>query len=110
MAKIEITKTELVWPGKYREDGSLAEAPRANLPLQTVEVIGPEAEWRNKLIWGDNQLVMASLLEEFANKIDLIYIDPPFATGADFCFTAPTGEQQVAYRDTGRPARAHTWQ
>ncbi len=100
MAKIQITKTELVWPGKYREDGSLAEAPRANLPLQTIEVVGPEAEWRNKLIWGDNQLVMGSLLEEFANKIDLVYIDPPFATGADFSFTATTGEQRVAYRDT----------
>ena len=100
MAKIQITKTELVWPGKYREDGVLAEAPRANLPLQTREVFGPKAEWRNQLIWGDNLLVMGSLLKEFANKIDLIYIDPPFATGADFSFTATTGEQQVAYRDT----------
>ena len=71
-----------------------------------------EAGWRNKLIWGDNLLVMGSLLEKFAGKIDLIYIDPPFATGADFSFTAPIGEtgQQVfkeqsvieekAYRDT----------
>ena len=46
-----------------------------------------EAGWRNKLIWGDNLLVMGSLLEKFAGKIDLIYIDPPFATGADFSFT-----------------------
>jgi adenine-specific DNA-methyltransferase len=100
MAKIQITKTELVWPGKYREDGTLAESPRPNLPLQTVELFGPETEWRNKLIWGENLLVMGSLLEKFANKIDLIYIDPPFNTGADFSFTASTGEQQVAYRDT----------
>ncbi len=96
MAKIQITRTELVWPGKYREDGVLAEAPRANLPFQTMEVFGPETEWRNKLIWGDNLLVMGSLLEKFAAKIDLIYIDPPFATGADFSFT----DGQVAYRDT----------
>ena len=34
---------------------------------------------------------MGSLLEHFAGKIDLIYIDPPFATGADFSFTAQIG-------------------
>ncbi len=43
--------------------------------------------WRNKLIWGDNLLVMSSLLEQFAGKIDFIYIDPPFAAGADFSFS-----------------------
>jgi DNA modification methylase len=71
-----------------------------------------EAGWRNKLIWGDNLLVMGSLLDKFAGKIDLIYIDPPFATGADFSFTAEIGEKGVevpkeqsileekAYRDT----------
>src|SRR5205807_4079714 len=71
-----------------------------------------EAGWRNKLIWGENLLVMGSLLEKFAGKIDLIYIDPPFATGADFSFTAQVGDKEVeiekeqsiieekAYRDT----------
>ncbi len=95
MAKIQITKTELVWPGKYREDGVLANTPRANLPFQVIEVFTnpTRREWRNKLIWGDNLLVMGSLLEEFAGKIDLIYIDPPFATGADFSFTAAIGQQ-----------------
>jgi adenine-specific DNA-methyltransferase len=34
-------------------------------------------DFRNRLIWGDNKLVMASLLKEFRGKIDLIYIDPP---------------------------------
>jgi DNA modification methylase len=43
---------------------------------------------------------MQSLLKEFAGKIDLIYIDPPFATGADFSFAAATGYSQVAYRDS----------
>jgi adenine-specific DNA-methyltransferase len=115
MAKIQINKTELVWPGKYNEDGSLAQVPRADLPLHVVEVFNQrqatcEAEWRNKLIWGDNLLVMGSLLNKFAGKVDLIYIDPPFATGTDFSFTAQIGEQQVtgqsspadetAYRDT----------
>ncbi len=68
--------------------------------------------WKNKLIWGDNKYVMSSLLDKFAGKIDLIYIDPPFATGADFNFTAQIGEgdlevfkeqsiiEEKAYRDT----------
>jgi adenine-specific DNA-methyltransferase len=108
MAKIDITKTELVWPGKYNDDGSLREVPRVNLPFQVIERVnesratreaknvstpslfdfyaGKEGDtfadgWRNKLIWGDNLLVMGSLLEKFAGKVDLIYIDPPFDTG-----------------------------
>ena len=140
MAKIEITRTELVWPGKYNEDGTLKEVPRVSLPFQVIERVNEsratrearkggvqqtlfdvwegkegdtfEAGWRNKLIWGDNLLVMGSLLEKFAGKIDLIYIDPPFATGADFSFTAPIGDsgqevfkdqsliEEKAYRDT----------
>ncbi len=39
MAKIEITKTELIWPGKYNEDGTLKEVPRVNLPFQVIETI-----------------------------------------------------------------------
>src|ERR1035441_984483 len=137
MAKIDITKTELVWPGKYNEDGALKEVPKASLPFQVIETVNEsratrevqkitslglfdvyegkegdsfEAGWRNKLIWGDNLLVMGSLLEKFAGKVDLIYIDPPFATGADFSFRAEVGEEEVtkeaslleekAYRDT----------
>lgn len=68
--------------------------------------------WKNKLIWGDNKYVMSALLEKFAGKIDLIYIDPPFATGADFSFNAQIGDKELeltkeqsiieekAYRDT----------
>src|ERR1700738_425144 len=139
MAKIEITKTELVWPGKYKEEGTRRDVPRVNLPFQVIETInesratqevknapqatlfdtykGHEGEtfeegWKNKLIWGDNLLVMSSLLETFAGKIDLVYIDPPFATGADFSFRAEIGDsdlelvkdqsiiEEKAYRDT----------
>lgn len=140
MAKIDITRTELVWPGKYNEDGTLKEVPRVSLPFQVIETVNEsratrevkkagvqgglfdvydgkegdtfEAGWRNKLIWGDNLLVMGSLLDKFAGKIDLIYIDPPFATGADFSITAEVGEkgleiekeqsaiEEKAYRDT----------
>src|SRR5258708_8512660 len=102
MAKIQITKTELVWPGKYREDGVLAKTPRANLPLQTMEDFGPKAPWRNKLILGDNLLAMGSLLEEFAGQIDLIYIDPPFATAAHFAYPAAIEHNEIAYQDTSK--------
>ncbi len=138
MAKIDVTKTELLWPGKYNEDGSEREVERVSLPFQIIETInesrasregkgrqtslfdvweGKEGEtfeqgWKNKLIWGDNLLVMGSLLQKFAGKIDLIYIDPPFATGADFSFRGEVGEggpsvtkeqsiiEEKAYRDT----------
>ena len=139
MANIDITRTELVWPGKYNEDGTLQEVPRVSLPFQVIETVneshatrelkkdstmplfdvytGSEGDtfeegWKNKLIWGDNLLVMGSLLEKFAGKIDLVYIDPPFATGADFSFSAPIGEakdtvfkeqsviEEKIYRDT----------
>ena len=54
---------------------------------------GHDPEWRNRLIWGDNKYVLPSLLPEFAGKVDLIYIDPPFDTGADFSFTATIPDQ-----------------
>ncbi|MBN1653776.1 MAG: site-specific DNA-methyltransferase [Deltaproteobacteria bacterium] len=109
--------TELIWPGKYDEHGRRVEQPMLSFPFQVVEVIAEggsaqkqdstaqlslfdsrlvnpvESGWRNKLIWGDNLMVEASLREEFAGKIDLIYIDPPFATGVDFSFKAPIGDQ-----------------
>jgi len=135
----DITRTELVWPGKYDENGKRREVERVSLPFQVIERVnesratreaqkargltlfdlweGDTAEtfedgWRNKLIWGENKLVMSSLLDQFAGKVDLIYIDPPFATGADFSFSVPIGEGDVklakaqsaieekAYRDT----------
>ena len=39
MAKIDITKTELVWPGKYNEDGTRREVPRVSLPFQVIETV-----------------------------------------------------------------------
>ena len=140
MAKIDVNKVELVWPGKYNDDGSLKEVPRVQLPFQVIETVnesrasreaakkpetmslfdvyeGDEGDtfedgWKNKLIWGDNLLVMGSLLEKFAGKVDLIYIDPPFASGMDYSFNTKIGEQKLdstkdqsaleekAYRDT----------
>jgi hypothetical protein len=95
--------TELIWQGKY-VDGKRQSPVRVALPFQTIETVnesaadrrrtldlfstGRPSEWRNRLIWGDKKYVLSSLLPEFAGKVDLIYIDPPFDTGADFSFTA----------------------
>lgn len=128
--------TELIWDGKYDEQGRKVAPPRIALPFQTVETVNESAadrdrtqdlfasgrptDWRNRLIWGDKKYVLPSLLEEFAGKVNLVYIDPPFATGGDFSFTAsvpndpddsddergvsflkqPSVIEQKAYRDT----------
>lgn len=128
--------TELIWEGKYK-DGKKVAPVRIALPFQTIETINESAadrqkrlsslfnqreetgEWRNRLIWGDKKYVLPSLLPEFAGKVNLIYIDPPFNVGADFSFTAtipdhpeseedeittfvkqPSIIEQKAYRDT----------
>ena len=49
---------------------------------------GKPTEWRNRLIWGDKRYVLPSLLPELAGKVNLIYIDPPFDTGANFSYLA----------------------
>ncbi|RJQ43825.1 MAG: site-specific DNA-methyltransferase [Nitrospiraceae bacterium] len=123
-------KTELVWEGKYDEYGNRREVDIAGcaMPMQKIETIDEPAsrlsqtglfdaqkahkdDFRNMLVWGDNKLVMASLLKDFKGKIDLICIDPPFDVGADFTMDVPIGDGQetvdkdqstlemVAYRD-----------
>ena len=96
---------EVVWEGKFDSSGEKSAPLKIALPLQTVETINEstlerqrslekfvagreESEWRNRLIWGDKKYVLPSLLPEFTGQIHLIYIDPPFDTGADFSFTA----------------------
>ena len=120
--------TELVWSDKDTK------VDRVKLPFQTVETLTemrklkqnrihqftgddsqwPEnypKDWKNKLIWGDNKYIMSSLLkDDFKGEIDLIYIDPPFATGADFSMEIEVGGEDFvkepsvieenAYRDT----------
>lgn len=54
-------------------------------PAQLKESYGPETNgWINKIFWGDNLQVMSHLLQKFRGKIDLIYIDPPFDSKADY--------------------------
>ena len=129
-------EVELVWNGKTRD------VCTAILPFQTLEhideprkekheenqLIGFDAHgrqakgWTNKLIWGDNKLILSSLKSgalrrqiEEAGGLKLIYIDPPFDVGADFSMDIEIGGEtfhkepnlleQIAYRDTwGRGA------
>jgi len=75
-------------------------AAAANNQLEIFEQQNPKQDdFRNRLIWGDNKLVMASLLQEFKGKIDLIYIDPPFDVGADFTMSVPFGEKDSVFKD-----------
>ena len=54
-------------------------------PAQLKEVHHAEVNgWRNKIYWGDNLQVMSHLLKQFRAKVDLIYIDPPFDSKADY--------------------------
>ncbi|UBF27599.1 site-specific DNA-methyltransferase [Kovacikia minuta CCNUW1] len=114
-------RTELVWEGKYDEYGHRREVDIAGcaMPMQKIESIDEprrvaaatgqlelfeqqnpkQDDFRNRLIWGDNKLVMASLLQEFKGKVDLIYIDPPFDVGADFSMSVPFGEDDSLVKD-----------
>lgn len=71
---------ELRWTGKrpYKQT--------QYYPAQLKERYGnPDANgWINKIFWGDNLQVMSHLLKEYRGKIDLIYIDPPFDSKADY--------------------------
>jgi adenine-specific DNA-methyltransferase len=127
-------KTELVWEGKYDEYGNrrTVDIAGCSMPMQRIETIDEPRrqaiadgklslfesqtrknktdDFRNMLIWGDNKLVMASLLKDFKGKIDLIYIDPPFDSKADYShrmtiegneFTKePSVIERLAYKDT----------
>ena len=54
-------------------------------PAQLKETHGEEVNgWINKIFWGDNLQVMSHLLKQYRGKIDLIYIDPPFDSKADY--------------------------
>lgn len=125
---------ELIWHQKYDriEKGERIPIEKPNLPFQIVETVNkprikggydaplfpedwyPEnypEDWKNRLIWGDNKLLLSSLIKQgWAGTINLIYIDPPFFTGADFSITTRVRDEQIekepsiieerAYRDT----------
>jgi adenine-specific DNA-methyltransferase len=124
-------EVELVWNGKTREvcttvlpfqslehvDEPRKETPES-LQLDLFDLRGRQLKgWTNKLIWGDNKLILSSLKTgalrrqiEDAGGLKLIYIDPPFDVGADFSMDIEIGGEtfhkepnlleQIAYRDT----------
>ena len=129
-------QVELVWNGKrdihtmntvlpfqYIEH---IDEPRTDVGKSEVGLFDTSgrqaAGWTNKLIWGDNKLVLSSLVQgpmrdeiEKNGGIKLIYIDPPFDVGANFTTKVKVGDEEVvkeasgleelAYRDTwGRGA------
>ena len=54
--------------------------PKASNRRETTE-----EKWINQLYQGDNLIIMEKLLEEgYGEKLDLIYIDPPFLTNANY--------------------------
>lgn len=127
-------ETELIWPGKTSEITNVVlpfqsieqiDEPRAGTQAGTTDLFAFDqatgrqtSGWANKLIWGDNKLVIASLKNgplrrqiEDAGGLKLVYIDPPFDIGADFSFDVDVGEndsltkeasliEEIAYRDT----------
>jgi site-specific DNA-methyltransferase (adenine-specific)/adenine-specific DNA-methyltransferase len=129
-------EVELVWNGKTRDVCTTVlpfqslehiDEPRKEAPASPQQdLFDPRGRqirgWTNKLIWGDNKLILSSLkagplrrqIEE-AGGLKLIYIDPPFDVGADFSMDIEIGGEtfhkepnlleQIAYRDTwGRGA------
>ena len=126
-------EVELIWNGKTSEVSTIVlpfqvieqvDEPRAEKPEDTISQFGlfdfrgrQKAGWTNKLIWGDNKLILSSLKngpirEEIEKQggIKLIYIDPPFDVGADFSMDIEIGDdtftkrpgvlEELAYRDT----------
>ncbi|HEX6540173.1 MAG TPA: DNA methyltransferase [Ktedonobacterales bacterium] len=100
---------ELVWDGKYDPDGT---RHQPNLPvaaLRTIEAGGASSgdapqHPANQLIAGETWRVLPALLPDYAGQVNLIYIDPPFATGLDFTSSVTLrGTSQnitrIAYRD-----------
>lgn len=70
---------ELWWRGK-RPFGGLH-----YYPAQKKESHGEATDgWRNMILWGDNLQVMGHLLRNFRGRVDLVYIDPPFDSKADY--------------------------
>jgi len=129
----EKREVELVWNGKTNEVCNIVlpfqtieqvDEPRAEKPTETALQMGLFDErgrqlkgWTNKLIWGDNKLILSSLKNgplreeiEAQGGLKLIYIDPPFDVGADFSMDIEIGGdtftkrpnilEEIAYRDT----------
>ncbi|MEM7157376.1 MAG: site-specific DNA-methyltransferase [Myxococcota bacterium] len=108
---------ELRWPGKYDEHGRRSPVPRPGAQLrpyaiypatEPVESAEPEGDalpphW---LIEGDNLLSLDALARDHAGTVDLVYIDPPFATGGRFEVVTAVGSDGPKLR---QPAYTDAW-
>jgi DNA modification methylase len=100
----------LEWNGKKKTKDNLYNSQKTN-SLYTSDIypsfqndLNEVEKWSNLLICGENKLVLNTLLKKFKEKISLIYIDPPFATGGDFKLKVQIGENgnilnNIAYKD-----------
>jgi adenine specific DNA methylase Mod len=84
---IEINHTPII--DKYDFD----ETPITKSEELSISKKGSGDVWYNLLFWGDNLSVMNYLLKDYSNSLDLIYIDPPFATGNSFNYKILIGEK-----------------
>ena len=116
--KEDVTNIALPFHSIEHIDEPRKEAKQAGDMFEMFDMRGRQLKgWTNKLIWGDNKLILSSLAngpihEEIEKEggLKLIYIDPPFAVGADFGFdiqiNGETAEkkqsiiEEIAYRDT----------
>jgi len=116
--KEDVTNIDLPFHSIEHIDEPRKEAIKSGEHFEMFDIRGRQLKgWTNKLIWGDNKLILSSLangpLREEIEKqggLKLIYIDPPFAVGADFGFNiqinGETAEkkqsiiEEIAYRDT----------
>lgn len=103
---------ELLWPGKSSDPHQL-DASQAVLyhtdsidpPSTLLGAATPPPPFRSRILLGDNLALMRAMMPEFRGRLDLIYLDPPFAGGKDFTADAPLGTngrsvRAPAYRDT----------
>jgi DNA modification methylase len=116
--KEEVTNIALPFHSIEHIDEPRKEAKKQGDAFELFDTRGRQLKgWTNKLIWGDNKLILSSLAngpmrEEIEKEggLKLIYIDPPFAVGADFGFEIEIGGEkaekkqsiieEIAYRDT----------
>ena len=103
----------LKWNAKKKESDILSEMDETS-PFCIHDIYSSNRfsfklvdEWKNLLIWGENKAILKSLLKTFKNRINLIYIDPPFATGGEFNLKIQIGENRnyldkIAYTDKWR--------
>lgn len=78
-------------------------------PAQLKEQFGEEVDgWMNQIFWGDNLQVMSHLLKNYRGKVDLIYIDPPFDSKADYKKKIQLKGKQVTSDSTAFEEKQYT--